>query len=273
MPDEPQKLDPEETLGDDWGAFKGYKPQDALRIMMGMHTELASENQRLRKAPAPAAAADAPVPNTSPPLSDKQPDWDAIKGDDRDAASKAMAEYTESVVDDLVNKRLAKDRTTSFPTDRDRAKRDGADVVKQLKGDPQDYLKYVESLDKNLTDQRGVSQDAQVDPKVWAQAYIQLKGYEALSGNTVESKTSPAVATTPYVERPSPGVPMSASTVPEGEWEMPEEKRTKREWERTLGTTIPDDEWFAFRDKINNVEDYERWVSDQKRKDDKKGRR
>lgn len=247
-PNEPQ----DDRLGDQYGDLAGYEPKDAVNLLLGYQQQLASENQRLRQEQQPPEPEPEPEPGPSV-------DMEVVAGEDKEAAAKQLTDFTAATVDALVNQRLAEDKDKTFPQDRERAKQDAAARIAQMGGN---FAEREEELDKYMMESNGVTKTSQINPMTWVNAFVYRQGQAALGG------ANPAQ---PYVERPSPSL-REPSRSGQG-YEMPEEQRSHKGWETVSNEKIPMEEWVALRDDINNVEDYERFLENQKELAARRGRR
>lgn len=255
MAEEDQKPN---VLGDEYGALAGHTSEDGLKIIMGMHSEMAAENQRLR-----AAAAE--LPPTPPELKKEVPkpssvDLDVIRGEDREKAAEELNRYTQEVVGDVVKERLAERDAADFPARRQAAIAAAAEMVRKAGGD---FSKHQKQIDEAMNEQGGVTRETQTNAAMWAQAFTTLEGIGAMRGD----KTEPTGA--PHVEHPTPSSPQirkkAVLTAVESE--------VRDNFARVAGENISDDEWAFFRDKGQgddeprmNIDDYEDYVLQQKAK-------
>jgi hypothetical protein len=243
----------DKVLGPEWGALAGKTEGEALRIMAQFNREQAQELARAKDAQASGGESD-------PPKKTIQPDFETIRGEDQDAATKALEEYTTALVTDLHGKRVQEDRERTFPQDRARAIRDAQQYIANLGMDWGEEGKQLETV---MSDTYKVPRDQQVNSESWINAYKLLVGDKAMRGEL--KPKAPVEPANPYVARPNPTrVPTRTDDV--RQYEMPEEEHTHRMFEKQLGKSIPKEEWFAFRDDIRSQEDYERYQAEQAKK-------
>jgi len=244
--------DEKDVLGEEYGALAGHTPVDGLKIMMGMQSEMAAENQRLR--------AEATKPSPPPPKPKKAPpeprtvDLDAIRGEDPEKAAEELNRYTSEVVGDVVKEQFAARDEIDFPAKRQQAKTAAAEMVRQR---GMDFSEFESTLDTHMTEQNSVSKASQADPNMWFQAFVLAKGAQAMSGQPTNTSG------TPHVERPTPSSPQNRTKAVL----TPVESEVRDNFARVAGEPISDDEWAFFRDKGQgndeprmNIDDYEEYV-------------
>ena len=242
--------DDKEVLGEEYGALAGHTPEDGLKIMMGMQSEMAAENQRLR-----AQAAEPPPPPPEPKKEAPDPpsvDLDVIRGDDKDAAAEELNRHTREIVGKVVKENLSARDAADFPTKREQAKTQAAEMIRKAGGD---FSKHEKEIDAAMTEAGKVSREAQTTPGYWAQAFVTREGIQAMGGK------EPSGA--PHVERPTPNSPQNRGKPTL----TPIESEVRDNFARVAGDNISDEEWAFFRDKGQgpdeprmNIDDYEEYV-------------
>ena len=259
MAEEDQKPD---VLGEEYGALAGHTPEGGLRIMMGMQSEMAAENQRLR-----AEAAKPPPLPPEPKKEAPEPssvDLDVIRGEDKDKAAEELNRHTREIVGEVVKESLSARDEADFPTKREQAKAQAAEMIRKAGGD---FSKHEKELDAAMSEAGKVSREAQTNAGYWAQAFVTREGIQAMGGEETKGGA-------PHVERPTPdGRQTRGKAVL-----TPVESEVRDNFARVAGEKISDEDWAFFRDKGQgpdeprmNIDDYEEYVLQQKAK--QKGRR
>ena len=249
MAEEDQKPD---VLDESYGALAGHTPEDGLKIMMGMQSEMAAENQRLRTAAVQPPTIPDPVKEVTP--EPPSVDLDLIRGEDRDKAAEELNRHTREVVGDVVKEQFAVRDKQDFPTKRQQAMTQAAEMIHQRGGD---FSKYQKQIDEAMSEKGGVTRETQVNPMHWVQSYITLEGLGSMGGKQTETTGAP------HVERPTPESPNSRGKAVLS----PVESEVRDNFARVAGTNISDEEYAFFRDKGEgpgepkmNVDDYEEYV-------------
>ena len=248
--------DEKDVLDETYGALAGHTPEDGLKIMMGMQSEMAAENVRLRSAAAQPTPTPAPVEKVVPDLAPV--DLEVIRGEDTKAAAEELNRHTQEVVGTEVKKQLSIRDEVDFPAKRQQAKVQAAEMIRKAGGD---FSKHEKQIDEAMS-KEGIDHDTQTNSAMWAQAFTTLEGIQAMSGNDKPTGS-------PHVERPTPNSPNNRSKAVL----TPVEAEVKDNFARVAGTDISDEEFAFFRDKGEgsgepkmNIDDYEEYLLQQANK-------
>lgn len=225
------------------GPFAGHRPEDALQQVMGIASAKEQENQRLREA---AAQPPPEPPKAAAPLAG--PDLDVIRGEDREAATKELTEFTQSAVETLYNKRVGEERARTFPSDRQRAITTAKEMVEREGGD---WSRFGPRLETAMTEANKVSRDQQIDPNAWYGLWVAAAGKESMA---------PPTDPPPFTERPSPATRPGQRPAADS-YEMPIEAQVHARFDEMTGegNELSPQEWAHLRDHIHTQAEWDAW--------------
>jgi len=241
MPDE------RDVLEQEYGELAGYEPRQAVKLMTGYHSQLAEQNRANRER-IEELEARLKEKETPPPPKPKV-NLETLKGDDQEAAAKALEDYTRQTAETVVNETLGRQRQDRFPRDRAEAIREAREQFNAAGGN---FDKYQKALEQYMSK---ADPAIQTNPMSWVQAATLMEGTESMKARAQQGNREGR----PFVETPTRRSPAEGGG--DGKYfEDPAERKELEEWDRVTGQKTSPAEWQEMRDNIHNVDEYEAFV-------------